>query len=439
MTSGRFSYVPLSSITVDRDNRQRRELTGIEELAASIKATGLINPIVVTQDHVLVAGERRYTAHQYLGYDQIAVQYAEDLDEIELQMIELEENIKRVDLPWQDQVRSIARFEQMKREQDPTWTTDKTADELNMSRTNVRRYMTVNQFLDEGVEEVVTAPKLSTAISFSQRAMERRKTSTVRDLLANPVAGAGQDDPLTISAGDIPHDADTAPQPPPQRRYADIITADFTRWSEQVQDVPFNLIHCDFPYGVNVGDTKGQSGAGGYGHYDDKPDIYFNLIDTLLRNQDNFIGPSAHMIFWYSLDYHTETVALFKGAGWVVNPFPLIWFKSDNTGILPDANRGPRRVYETALFMTRGDRKIVRAVGNCFPCGVNKEYHVSEKPKKMLEGFLRMLVDETTVMLDPTAGSGNAVYVSEQLGASWSLGIEQNEKFAEAARDNLGL
>ena len=439
MTSGNFAYVSVASVIVDRENRQRRQLTGIDELAASIKRNGLINPIVVTRDLILVAGERRFTAHQHLGYDQIAVQYVEDLEETELQMIELEENIKRIDLPWQDHVRSIARFEKLKRTENPEWVTDNTADELNMSRSNVQRYMMVNKYLEEGVPEVMEAPKLSTAVSFSQRKMERQKAATMRDLLAVSPPKTGPHDPLMITDDDIPpngeHDATRAGN----NRFADILHADFTKWSEEIQMDPFNLVHCDFPYGVNAGDTKGQSGAGGYGHYDDKPDIYFDLISTFLKNQNNFIGPSAHLIFWYSLDYHQETVDLFRGGGWVVNPFPLVWFKSDNTGILPDANRGPRRVYETALFMTRGDRKIVRAVGNCTPCGVNKEFHVSEKPKKMLEHFLRMLVDETTVMLDPTAGSGNAVYVAEQLGASRSLGLERNEEFAARARENLGL
>jgi ParB family chromosome partitioning protein len=439
MTSGNFAYVSVSSIIVDRENRQRRELTGIDELAASIKRNGLINPIVVTQDLILVAGERRFTAHQQLGYDQIAVQYAEDLDETELQMIELEENIKRVDLSWQDQVRSIAKFEALKRDANSDWNNDDTADELNMSRTNVRRYMMVNKYLEEGVPEVVEAPKLSQAVSFSLRKAERQKTSTMRDLLDVSPTNAGHAGGPIITDDDVIAGAENDATRAAKTRFADVLHADFTKWSEQIQGVPYNLVHCDFPYGVNAGDTKGQSGAAGYGHYEDKPEVYFNLISTFLKNQNNFIGPSAHLIFWYSLDFHDETVALFRGAGWVVNPFPLIWFKSDNTGILPDANRGPRRVYETALFMTRGDRKVVRAVGNCTPCGVSKEYHVSEKPKKMLEHFLRMLVDETTVMLDPTAGSGNAVYVAEQLGASWSLGLERDEEFATRARENLGL
>lgn len=434
MTSGNFSLVPVAEIVVDRENRQRRELTGIEELAESIRKNGLINPIVVTQDMLLVAGERRLTAHKHLGFDTIAVQFAEDLSEEELQILELEENIRRVDLSWQDLVRSVAKFDQLKRQENENWSAEDTAEELNMSRSNVQRYTLVNQFMEEGVKEVLEAPKLSQAANFAQRAQERRKTSGMRELFSLPAAP--RITPAEVNAA-VEAEAE-APMPAAPRRFADILNEDFSRWAQKIQDRPFNLIHCDFPYGVNAGDTKGQSGAAAFGHYNDKPEIYFDLISTFLKYQDNFIGPSAHMIFWYSLDFHHETIELFRERGWRVNPFPLIWDKG-NTGILPDANRGPRRVYETALFMTRGDRKIVRAVGNLASAQVVKEHHVSEKPKKMLEHFLRMLVDETSRVLDPTCGSGNAIAVAEQLGADFSLGLELNPDFAARARQNLGL
>lgn len=430
MTSGNFSLVPVASVIVDRENRQRRELTGIDELAESIRKNGLINPIVVTQDLLLVAGERRLTAHRQLGFDQIQVHYAEDLGEEELQILELEENIRRVDLSWQDLVRSVAKFDELKRSEEPDWTTEDTADELNMSRSNVQRYQLVNEFMEEGVKEVVEAPKLSQAANFAQRAQERRKTSGMRELFSAPTGPS-------ITPAEVA-DALEAEPAPAQRRFADILNEDFSKWATQIQDRPFNLIHCDFPYGVNAGDKAGQSGAGVYGLYDDKPEVYFDLISTFLKHQDNFIAPSAHMIFWYSLDFHHETVELFQAKGWRVNSFPLIWGKG-NTGILPDANRGPRRVYETALFMTRGDRKIVRAVGNLVEAQVSKEFHTSEKPTKMLEHFMRMLVDETSRVLDPTCGSGNAIAVAEQLGADFSLGLELSPEYASRARQNLGL
>jgi len=432
MTSANFEIVPVSSIHVERETRQRRELKNIEELADSIRDVGLINPIVITRERVLVAGERRLTAHQHLGFDSIAVQYAEDLDPVQLHLIELEENVRREDLGWQDHVNAVSEYHRLQAEHHQDWSQERTAKALNMSAANVTKHLLVKKMLDDGVKEVAEAPKLSTAANFAQRLQERRKTSAMRELRQQSPAAPAESDPLSLT----PEDVAEATQP---GRYAEIINVSFLEWMKEPLDDPYNLIHCDFPYGVNAGDTRGQSGALAFGQYEDKPEIYFDLIDGFLKHQDNFCAQSAHLIFWFSMDYYAETARLFTEGGWRVNPFPLIWFKSDNTGIIPDANRGPRRVYETALFASRGDRKVVRAVGNCVGAGVSKEHHVSEKPVPMLQHFLRMVVDETTYMLDPTCGSGNAVKVAEKLGASWSTGLEINPDFAEAARQNLDL
>lgn len=438
MTSGNFSIVPVASITIDREKRQRRELRNIEELAESIRKTGLINPIVITSDYVLVAGERRLTAHKHLKFDSIAVQFAEDLEETDLQLIELEENVRRSDLDWQDQVRAVAQFDQLKKETTPDWGPNNSAEELNMSRSHFNRMMLVNEFLDKGTPEVAEAAKLSVAANFAQRAKERQKTAVMRDLI--------QDEPkavLTPETGGLDVSADISEEAVTaaiSRRRVEILNKSFLDWAGNIQQDPYNLIHCDFPYGVNAGDkVRGQAGREKFGGYVDTADVYWELLDTLLEKQDNFISPSAHMIFWFSMDYYEQTRKAIQAAGWVVSPFPLVWFKSDNTGVLPDKDRGPRRIYETALFCTRGDRKIVRAVGNCFGCGVKKEFHMSEKAVPMLEHFLRMLVDETTKVLDPTCGSANALKVAENLGATWSTGLEMNKEFASRACENLGI
>jgi predicted RNA methylase len=62
---------------------------------------------------------------------------------------------------------------------------------------------------------------------------------------------------------------------------------------------------------------------------------------------------------------------------------------------------------------------------------------MSEKPEPMLRHFFGMLVDENTVMLDPTCGSGSALRAAESVGAKYVLGIEANSEFAALARTAL--
>jgi ParB/RepB/Spo0J family partition protein len=438
MTSGNFDHVAVASINRNREQRQRRELVKIEELAESIRANGLINPIVITRDFNLVAGERRLAAHIELGYDTIAVQFAEDLDPIQLHLLELEENVRRVDLTWFDHVKAVADFHRIKTETTEKWNAVSTAESLNMSHTHVARHLAVAEAIEEGVPEVLEAPKFSVAANFVERRNERKKASAMRDLSVELAPKSARVASYSLS-GDIIHpNTESAPT----ARFAAVDQGDFKDWSKIVQTVPYNFIHVDFPYGVSAGDKTGQSSAKTLGGYADSKDIYFELLASFCNNLDNFCDPSAHLMFWFSLDYYQHTYDALKSAGWAVNPFPLIWHKTDNSGILPDPNRGPRRTYETAFFASRGDRKIVRAVANSFGCGTppkDDKIHMSEKPRPMLEHFFRMIVDENTLLLDPTAGSGNAIRVAESMGARFSQGIELNPDYVERARTSLGL
>lgn len=422
MTSGQFITFPIAAISIARTTRQRRELSDIEGLAESIRTNGLIHPILITREGVLVAGERRLTACKSLGWTDIPAQYADTVDPVELHILELEENVRREDLSWVDRAKAVEEYHQMRRAQNPEHTVEQTAASLNISRSTAYGNIMV-------AEEIAKDPKLaevekySTALGMTQRKAERSGTNALREALAMP----------QVRGEEI-----EAPPPPPSR-YAEILHTNFLEWMHTPQAEPFNLIHCDFPYGVSTGDKKGQSAAKAFGKYADGEDVYFELLDGMLALQDNFIAPSAHLMFWFSMNYYEETTARLRSAGWVVNPMPLIWGKSDNAGIIPDTNRGPRQVYETALLCSRGDRKIVRPVANLCWTPTTKVYHSAEKSLVMLQHFFRMLVDESSTVLDPTCGSGMAIKAAESAGAKRSLGLEQNLDFYNGAVHNLGL
>jgi ParB family chromosome partitioning protein len=82
--------------------RSRFDEAGLEELAASIKAQGLIQPIIVSQTkkgtYTIVAGERRWRAAQRAGLVNVPVVVRELRDEREHLELALVENIQRADL-----------------------------------------------------------------------------------------------------------------------------------------------------------------------------------------------------------------------------------------------------------------------------------------------------------------------------------------------------
>lgn len=64
---GSTGWLPLSSIKIGKFNPRKGKPSGIEGLAADIKAHGLINPVSVLEDGTLVAGHRRHAALLWLA------------------------------------------------------------------------------------------------------------------------------------------------------------------------------------------------------------------------------------------------------------------------------------------------------------------------------------------------------------------------------------
>lgn len=404
MTSGQFQSFPIQQVFVNRESRQRKAIDDIGELALSIQRVGLINPIVIQRSGELRAGERRWEACKSLGWTHVSVQFVEDLSEDELQLLELDENVRRKNLTWQEECDAIAKYHQTRSRLDPGWNQSRTADALGMSKSEVGEKIAVQQALEAKNPRVVSAVGFSVAKNIVVRENERKKSSVLADL------------------------EEAKPSVP-------LINADFNEWVKTYSGPAFNFIHCDFPYGIGADKQQQGHNVAVFDSYEDDEDIYWSLLRSLRFAMKDIITDSAHLIFWFSFKHYHKTGALLEDMGWKVDPFPLVWLKSDNIGLLPDPSRGPRRIYETAFFASRGDRKIIQAVSNAIASPTTAKIHMSEKPLPVLRHFFRMVVDEYSTVLDPTCGSGNAIRAAS--ASSSRLGIERDTNFFNLAKEHF--
>ena len=88
--------IKISEIKINpgrRDTQQRN----VEELARSIAAVGLMNPITVTQDNTLIAGLHRLEAAKLLGWTEIECTVS-DADGLQAELAEIDENFVRAGL-----------------------------------------------------------------------------------------------------------------------------------------------------------------------------------------------------------------------------------------------------------------------------------------------------------------------------------------------------
>ena len=101
VTSNKVQELPIDSISVNpHQARTHWDEEKLQELASSIQANGIVQPVVVRQTptgYQLIAGERRYRASKRIGKESIPAFVREATDE---QMLELAlvENIHRADL-----------------------------------------------------------------------------------------------------------------------------------------------------------------------------------------------------------------------------------------------------------------------------------------------------------------------------------------------------
>lgn len=105
--------IDISKIKVT--DRIRQEFIGIEELAQDITENGLINPIVVTSDYQLIAGERRLRAHQHMGREKVEVNVMEVRDRAHHLQLEISENEHRRDFTFSERIAYGKKIEELER------------------------------------------------------------------------------------------------------------------------------------------------------------------------------------------------------------------------------------------------------------------------------------------------------------------------------------
>ena len=139
--------------------RRRINEEGIEELAASIRSQGLLEPIIVRPraegGYEIVAGERRWRAAQRVGLESIPA-LIRDIDDRQAMAIALIENIQREDL---NPLEEAAAFKRLQAEYDMTH--EEIADAVGRTRpavSNLLRLLNlapgVRRMIDDGQLEM---------------------------------------------------------------------------------------------------------------------------------------------------------------------------------------------------------------------------------------------------------------------------------------------
>lgn len=454
-----MATIDINSVKI-RENRQRKDLGDLSDLKTSLLRVGLINPIVIEMDKedglfYLIAGERRFTAWSQLAQEgkkpkEIPCQILSQLDDASKHLIELEENIKRKDLTWQEYCEAVDKMYFLKGCEN----NQELADYLGLSLSVVQRARQI--WANKDNPKVLAADNMAAAMTICKRESARIMDAAQNDLdhilattlfsgektdvptQATTVVRQSESDGQPLVSTVSPDASEKTENAELETRSAKIICRDFISFASTYEGKKFNLLHLDFPYGINH-DRSEQGHTKDFGTYEDSEDTFKTLVNALLENEGRLIAQSAHVICWISLRYLEWTKEAFTKKGFSCHMQPFIWHKADNKGIIADVQCGMRNVGEYALIFNRGRFPVIKNISNIFDHPTTKRFHASEKPLPVLEYLFSAFVDEKTRLLDPTCGSGTAIMAGAKAGAEEALGIELDETFASKANEWLEI
>lgn len=373
--------LPVSSIVVDPD--RFREATGdMEGLATSLLRFGQLQPIVVDENNHLIAGLRRLTAHQMNGMATILAVYRDDMDELMKKEIELEENIQREQMTWQERNKAVAQLDAIKRKRDPNWTQAQTAAAAGLG----------------GQNRVSDAIKLENAMKLFPELAKAKDVTQALSWLKTKATQIGR----VIEVKNSPETFASIEER--------IWLGDSCELILKVPDESFHAIITDPPFGLDYDKRTAGSEGSTLNSYTDDADSYRRIL-AMAPEMFRTLKPSGWVVFFYGMSWHTEVQTVFTKAGFTVDPLPVIWDRSDGRTFTNRPDHYFNRGYDVALFGFKGDPKIAVTGGTNVlripPVTAAEREFLVERPIELYAELIRRLTIRGETVADFFAGSGS--------------------------------
>lgn len=463
--------IEIQKITVGP--RMRVDYGDLDDLANSMSRLGQLQPIILDSDGELIAGERRLRAAMMLGWKEINGEYKENLDEIGRKEIELEENLRRKDFTWPEEVLALEKLYNLKVERYGSRTSGTdgaqgfgikdAVDEFERSAGSISESLqlakALRQFPDLAFEKTKSAAfkqwKRKREHAIRQEQAKRRAAEMHKD---EPVdEGGGSLDDMILPAGVkvAPQQAPTEAKPQVEplvkkagfRGYGLMYRGDAEFVMRHMEDAIIDCVITDPPYALAMFKGEGQTTSGRRlaehqgAMYDDDPHKVLDKFDKVVGQCARVLKPNGHAYFFFHHNWYQEilNILILHFGEHAVESVPIIWIK--NTSGIGDPNQRWVYSYEPFFFVNRG-RSLVKPQGhnyiqtNTVPPG--QKTHPTEKPTMLLRQIVQASCVANEVVLDPYAGSGSTLVAAVESGCKF-YGIELDDAYYQRICDRLSL
>lgn len=406
----KLQEIPISKIIVK--DRFREEKGDLDELAATIKAKGIIQPLTVDDKFKLLCGERRLLAAKLAGLTKVPVIVRTVGGKVDALELELIENTARKDMEWPERAKLTKRIFDMKKDHDPKYTQREHAEVMGESLGSVTRRLYLADAL-ETLPDLTEFEREDDAYKDARKLEERFMSDALRAKAPEDVKQAAKWAETHYRVGDA-----------------------FEGMAD-LDDGCAGFAEVDPPYGVALQRRKGRNkGADNMDDYNEIPDKeYPKFFQTVAEEVYRVLRPDTFAIFWYGPSWHTEVLAILKDAGFSVPDIPAVWTKgSVGQTASPDTTLGS--CYEPFWLARKGSPKLHKpGRSNVFsysPIAPSKKIHPTEKPFELMVEILdTCLVYPGSNMIVPFLGSGVTLRAAYHIGhTGWGYDLSEDHKKA---------
>ncbi len=465
-----MSLLPLTSIILE--DRQRRDLGDIDGLAESIRTHGLIQPIVIDQNNRLIAGGRRYAAHQKLGLQEIDVTYLETLSEFQRKELEYEENIRRKDFTWQERALAIAgmhRLHTIKSIEDGSaWGQKETGELLNVSAAHVNYTLEFARRLadpkhswwslespSEALREILKEREDIALAELARRNIQAPIASKILEEQYNGDVVMEQFNTDEDKALDLarylsnPHNPPedfeaywaekNKPFVPVVPLYNNLYHGDCLRYMFERENT-FDHIITDPPYGIDM--SMLDDGMTDIDSVADEHNVEENLFLLAKFFPIAFLTlkETGFLTLWCDYTHWSYLSAQATNAGFRVQRWPIVWVKTSTC-----KNSAPQYNFtkstEICMVCRKGNATMIKPSPLGHIIAPHDEFrakmnHPFVKPYAAWRFLLEHLTLEGQKILDPFCGEGSAIISMQRMGRK-PFGCEINEQHYNRLIENM--
>uniref|UniRef100_A0A6M3K2P8 Putative methyltransferase n=1 Tax=viral metagenome TaxID=1070528 RepID=A0A6M3K2P8_9ZZZZ len=390
-------------------NRQRKTIVvnDIEKLAESIRLIGLMHPIVIDNDNNLIAGECRIRAYQYLGRSEIECTRFSDLTAWDRSVMELEENLRRTNLTYAEEVLAVKKLHDLHQQKHgtiptlggegkyPVWKLEDTATLLGISTGNISQKVQLATAIEKN-------PELGKLKSETQawNTFQRGQEIKTRQLMARLItAKQAEDKPIGESDSKFESFTDSG---------ITIYQASCLDIIPTLDDNSINCLLTDPPWQVEFDST----------FMSDTDQNMLDLTASMLEMVKSKLSPGA-LCWMFCASKHLvkgTIYSMIQKLGYSMFEQFFIWYKPQTAHSSHPYNE-LKNDYEPAILFSKSTARSFN-----FPMyavksasSPSRKVHPAQKPDEVIELIVSNSTTKHELVLDPFCGSGRVGAVCKKL------------------------